>query len=160
VTDTKPLPSEIKTTVKRWRTQARWLRVIHVSLLVCASAFSILTASEIGGDQGRTYFAVLAALAVGVLSALDLGVKANGFRNAWRHMNAAMARYRCLEDFTVEKLIKAYEDAEALIGALPSGPRPAIQSDQSERTEERSSSVLGGRVLQAATIRRADEIGV
>ena len=73
-----------------------------MSLLVAASDFSILTASELGGMSARPYFAVAAALSVGIFSALDLGVKANGFRNAWRHMNAAMARYASLSEFTVE----------------------------------------------------------
>ena len=41
-------------------------------------------------------------------------------------MNAAMARYASLPEFTVEQLIQAYEEAEALIGDLPSGPRPAV----------------------------------
>jgi hypothetical protein len=69
---------------------------------------------------------VLAAMSVGILSALDLGVKANGLRNAWRHMNAAIARYHNIPEFTVEQLIQAYEEAEVLIGDLPSGPSPAI----------------------------------
>lgn len=125
----RSVPLEIKTTFRRWETQARWLRLIHVGLLVAASAFSILTAADVG-VQFRSYFALAAALSVGILSALDLGVKSNGLRNAWRHMNAAMARYHNIPEFTVEQLIQCYEDAESLIGDLPSGPRPAVpQSD-------------------------------
>jgi hypothetical protein len=131
----RPVPPEIETTFQSWRSQALRLRILHVGLLIAASAFSILTASDVGVPF-RRYFAVSAALSVGILSALDLGVKANGFRNAWRHMNAAMARYNSIPEFTVEQLIKAYEEAEALIGDLPSGPRPAVpqSADKEERT--------------------------
>jgi hypothetical protein len=131
----RPVPPEIETTFQSWRSQALRLRILHVGLLIAASAFSILTASDVGVPF-RRYFAVSAALSVGILSALDLGVKANGFRNAWRDMNAAMARYNSIPEFTVEQLIKAYEEAEALIGDLPSGPRPAVPQsvDKEERT--------------------------
>jgi hypothetical protein len=121
----RPVPPEIQTTFQSWRGQALRLRIIHVGLLIAASIFSILTAADVGVPL-RPYFAVAAALSVGILSALDLGVKANGFRNAWRHMNAAMARYHSIQEYTVEQLIQAYEDAETLIGDLPSGPRPAV----------------------------------
>src|SRR4051812_15522158 len=120
----RPVPPGIDITFQNWRSQALRLRVAHVSLLISASVFSILTAAAVG-VRFRPYFAVMAALSVGIISALDLGVKANGFRNAWRHMNAAMARYHSIPEFTVAQLIDAYEDAEALIGDLPSGPRPA-----------------------------------
>jgi hypothetical protein len=119
----RPVPPQIEAAIKTWQRQALRLRIIHVVLLVSASAFSILTAAVVA-VQLRPYFAVSAALSVGILSALDLGVKANGLRNAWRHMNAAMTRYVSLPTFTVEELIQAYEDAETLIGDLPSGPRP------------------------------------
>jgi hypothetical protein len=132
----KPVPSEIENTVKGWRAQAQMLRVVHVFLLVSASIFSILTASDLYADW-KTHFAVAAALSVGILSALDLGVKANGFRNAWRHMNAALARYHTNPRFTAEHLIRAYEAAETLIGDLPSGPRPEIPSGR--RSEDRDS---------------------
>jgi hypothetical protein len=123
----RPVPPQIEATFKAWRGQALRLRIVHVTLLVSASVFSILTASDVA-SRARPFFAVAAALSVGVLSALDLGVKANGLRNAWRHMNAAMARYGSMPSFTVEQLIQAYEDAETLIGDLPSGPRPALTS--------------------------------
>ena len=118
-------PKDIVNTIKNWRSQARWLRFCHVTLLVLSSVFSILTAAEISRDA-RPWFAVGAAICVGILTALDLGIKANGFRNAWRHMTAAMARYHSIPEFTTEQLIRAYENAESLIGDLPAGPRPAV----------------------------------
>lgn len=131
----RQLPPEIARTFRSWRTQARWLRIVHVTLLVAASAFSILAASGID-ESYRRGFAIAAAISVGILSALDLGVKANGFRNAWRHMNAAMARFHSIPDFTPEQLITAYEEAETLIGDLPSGPRPEVPQGQNRNTEE------------------------
>jgi hypothetical protein len=131
----REVPREIATTFESWRSQARLLRACHVMLLIAASVFSILTAAQVSG-KASPYYAVAAALAVGILSALDLGVKANGFRNAWRHMNAAMARYHSEPEFTVEQLIQVYEAAETLIGDLPSGSRPLEKpgpSDQSKK---------------------------
>jgi hypothetical protein len=125
----RPVPPQLEATFKAWEGQAFRLR-IHVSLLVSASVFSILTASDLVA-RARPFCAVAAALSVGILSALDLGAKANGLRNAWRHMNAAMARYASIPTFTVEQLIQAYEDAETLIGDLPSGPRPAVPQNTS-----------------------------
>ena len=87
----RPVPPQIEATFKAWQGQAFRLRIIHVALLVSASVFSILTASDVAGRL-RPFCAVAAALSVGIVSSLDLGVKANGLRNAWRHMNAAMAR--------------------------------------------------------------------
>lgn len=121
----RSVPPEIEATFRNWRAQALRLRIFHVGLLIAASVFSILAAASVS-EPLRPYFAVAAALSVGILSALDLGVKANGFRNAWRIMNAAMARFHAIPEFTVEQLIQAYEHAEALIGDLPSGPRPAV----------------------------------
>ena len=136
----REVPAEVAETFKSWHSQARWLRGCHVTLLIAASVFSILTAAQVSGGQALLRLA--AALAVGILSALDLGVKANGFRNAWRHMNAAMARYHSERDFTVEQLIQAYEAAEILIGDLPSGPRP-IQP-QEPNTQESKKWPLAG----------------
>lgn len=118
----RTVPAEIDYTFRGWRIQAQRLRIVHVALLLAASVFSILTASDVSGN-GRSYFAVAAALSVGILSSLDAGGKANGFRNAWRHMNAAMARFQSNPSFTTEQLIQAYEEAEALIGDVTSAPR-------------------------------------
>jgi hypothetical protein len=121
----REVPQQVQGAIRSWGRQAAVIRSLHASLLVVASLFSILTASKY--SDTRPWFAVIAACAVGILTATDLGVKANGIRNAWRHMNAAIAKYQNVDEFTMEQLIAAYEAAEALIGDLPSGPRPEVQ---------------------------------
>lgn len=66
----------------------------------------------------------MAALAISLLSAFDLGSKANGMRNAWRILTAAVWRYMYEENFPLEKLIVAYEEAEKKIGDVKESPTP------------------------------------
>lgn len=120
-----PMPSRITKIHEIWSRQVRYLRITHVSLVVIATTSSILVSAGIFKD----YFgvanplAIVAAIAIGLVSAFALGDKANNFRNAWRVLNAAIIRYEAEPEFTTEQLIKAYEEAEQLIGDVKSAPK-------------------------------------
>jgi hypothetical protein len=107
---------EIVAVLLLWRQKAIMLRILHVSLGVTATFFSLLTAILISSDdQNSKYFAFIAALSVSLLSAFDLGTKSNNITNAYRELNLAAIRYNrgLINDIEV---IKSYEEGERLIG--------------------------------------------
>lgn len=121
----RPTPSRIVQIHKTWSWQVRSLRTAHVALVIIATASSILVSAGIANDYlgVPNPLAIIAAIAIGLVSAFALGDKANDFRNAWRVLNAAIIRYETEPEFTVEQLIKAYEDAEQLIGDIKSAAK-------------------------------------
>ena len=109
-------PKDIIKARRKWEQQVIGLRSINAILGIIAIFSSLLVAAnwELLGVQIK-YFAFMAAAAVSLLSALDIGSKANRMRRAWRRLNVAIIRY---EENLMSKddLIKAYEDAEEIIG--------------------------------------------
>jgi hypothetical protein len=97
--------------------------VVHILLIVVATASSVLAAAGVGKALASRWLpsssdplAAIAAVAIAFVSAFDLGGKSNDFRHAWRLLHAAIMRFEEEPDFTVEKLIEAYEQAEKVIG--------------------------------------------
>ena len=120
----RPAPERLKKIFKTWTFWANTLRLVHVSLLIIASVSSILASSGVGKleNSSTNWCAILAAVSIGVLSALELGKMSNDYRNAWRSLNVAILRYECVESFREEDLIKAYADAEKLVGDVKAMP--------------------------------------
>jgi len=124
----RELPGETVLMLRVWSRQARIMRWVHVTLVVVAVTCSLLGTTEFHGsgwwafDQKVVSF--IAALAIALLSAFELGVKANGFRAAWRTLTAASWRYRYCPEFTIEQLTEAYEAGEREIGDLKASPTP------------------------------------
>ena len=118
------MPSRITKIHAAWSRQVRYLRIAHVSLVVIATTSSILVSAGVLKDHYGVAnpLAIVAAIAIGLVSAFALGDKSNNFRNAWRVLNAAIMRYEEEPEFTIEQLIKAYEEAERLIGDVKSTP--------------------------------------
>jgi len=117
------VPKRIAGIHQHWTRQARLLRVIHIFLVVVATASSVLAAAGVGKvittkllPPDVYILAAIAAMSIAFVSAFDLGGKSNDFRNAWRHLHAAIMRFEQEPDYTVEQLIKAYEQAEKDIG--------------------------------------------
>ncbi len=122
----RTVPDRIAKIHRSWTQQARLFRTIHISLLMLATASSILASAGILKDFHGipNPLAIVAAIAIGAVSAVSLGDKANNFRNAWRLLNAAIMRFEQEPDFTMEQLIKAYEDAEKQIGDVRGSSNP------------------------------------
>jgi hypothetical protein len=104
-----------------WRNKATTLRFLQVSLGFLAVFFSLLTTTVLQFTSSNTYnayakiFAFIAAVAVGLLTAFDLGTKSNNMTNAWRKLNAAVIKFNrgiCYH----EEVIDAYIDGENTIG--------------------------------------------
>ena len=127
----RAVPKRIADIHDRWTKQARYLRVVHVFLVVIATATSVLAATGLGKTissrllpGGGDLLAAMAAVSIGFVSAFDLGGKSNDFRNAWRLLHAAIIRFEEEPDYTVEKLIEAYEQAEKMIGDVNTKQKP------------------------------------
>jgi hypothetical protein len=66
-------------------------------------------------DTEIKYFGFLAALTVGLSSALDIGSKANRMRRAWRRLNVAIIKFE-EKLIGMDELIKIYGESEEIIG--------------------------------------------
>ena len=130
---TRPIPSDIQKALNWWERSAIILRALYVILtmlsIICSvivgssSASSAVTSSSTGSSSEFGFLeawqvAVLsmtAAIAVGVLSALDIRGNAERMRKAWRKLNIAAVRYKEETDYTIKQLNVAYAEAEAMI---------------------------------------------
>lgn len=123
---TRPVPDRIAQIHAAWTRQARLFRAIHISLILLATTSSILASAGILKDFHGVAnpLAIVAAIAIGLVSAVALGDKANAFRSAWRLLSAAIMRFEEEPDFTVEQLIKTYEEAEKQIGDIRGSSKP------------------------------------
>ncbi|MCZ7398091.1 MAG: hypothetical protein O8C62_00155 [Candidatus Methanoperedens sp.] len=112
----RQIPKEIAKARKKWEQQVFGLRTIHALLGMLAITSSLLVAAN-WGPYGIPIqrLAFIAALSVSLLSALDIGSKANRMRRAWRRLNVAIIKFE-EKVISVDELIKAYEDAEEMIG--------------------------------------------
>ena len=118
----KQVPVEISKQLSRWAILAKLLRAGHAFLSITALLCSLLVSSDLIliipriAVLDKKLLAFIAALSVGLLSGFDLGAKSNRQRRAWRKLNTAIIRYKEELEYPVESLIKAYEDAEEIIG--------------------------------------------
>lgn len=117
-------PSEISKQLRRWTLLAGVLRALHIVLGTMATVCSLLVAAKINSFDRITieWLSFGAAVAIGLLSAFDLGSKANRFRRAWRRLNIAVVRFSDDENFSKENLFAAYEAAEEMIGDVKEEP--------------------------------------
>jgi hypothetical protein len=110
---------EMLTYLQLWGSNATQLWIVHITLGVIATFFSLLTASMIGhiDDQYSRIFGFIAALSISLLTAFNLGAKSNNTRNAWRRLNLAILKFN-EHMITKDGLITAYEQGESLIGGV------------------------------------------
>jgi hypothetical protein len=114
----KEIP-EMLTYLQLWGSNTTKLWIVHITLGVIATFFSLLTAAEIGhiDDQYTRIFGFISALSISLLTAFNLGAKSNNTRNAWRRLNTAIMKFN---EHMIKKdaLIAAYEQGESLIGGV------------------------------------------
>lgn len=121
----RELPQQIIDNFKNWSILASVLRVIHILLGLVATVCSILVTMDIkkiDGDK-KKWLAFTAAVSFSILSAFDLGDKANRTRTAWRYMNTAIIKYQEGVDTSKKDLIDAYDEAEKIIGDVKPSPK-------------------------------------
>jgi hypothetical protein len=123
--ETKVVPVEITNQLRTWSRLARGLRLLHAGLGISAILCSLIVAAKIHSFGAVTieWLSFSAAGSIGLLHAFDLGAKANRMRNAWRILNSSVMRFKETDSFSKEDLIKAYEDAEKVIGDVKEEPK-------------------------------------
>lgn len=121
----KKVPNEITKQLRIWQFQAISLRCVHVFLGLIAVVCSLVVAAKINSFSSVyiEWLAVTAAIATGLLSAFDLGLKANRTRAAWRILNAGKLRYESDPDTPISALVDAYEKGESYIGDVKECPQ-------------------------------------
>jgi hypothetical protein len=119
--------NDINHQLKKWSLQTNYLRLVHALLTISATVSSFLVASKVA-DQGSvirpyiSWIAFTAAVSVGLLSAFDLGSKANRVRRAWRILNVSLMRYK-KGKLPIEQLLEKYFEAEEIIGDVREEPK-------------------------------------
>lgn len=116
---------QLKKRRRTWIYQGHSLRIIHALLGITAIVSSLLVAAKINSFKSEhiEWLAFTAAVSIGLLNGFDIGSKANRMIRAWRKLNTAIFRYEGSSDATIEELIKAYEEAEIIIGDVKEEPR-------------------------------------
>jgi hypothetical protein len=115
------VPPEILKNLKIWSRMGNLLRFTHVVLVLAGTAAALLVAT-FTGELAPIYvksLTYIATLSIGTLTAFNIAGKADSTRRAWRHVSAAILKFRTDPSFTIAALIRAYEDAEVMIGDVP-----------------------------------------
>jgi hypothetical protein len=108
-----------------WRREARWLRTLQVGFVAVALISSTLAASRAKFPVWwpEWLLPLVAALAIGLFTLLDINSQANKQRAAWRHLIGALAAFRDGQA-TIDVVRHAYIEAEEIIGAYsPHAPK-------------------------------------
>jgi len=132
----REIPVEIQQNLRRWGWIGNSLRLTQVVLGVVATAAGLYVATFTDFKPAYTKIGTfIAAFCLGVLSAFNIGGKADSTRRAWRHVTAACMMYKGDPTFTLERLVKAYTEAEAMVGDVPFhglDPKASLQRGSSE----------------------------
>jgi hypothetical protein len=116
----RDIPAEITAQLRKWNRMARCLRFLQVGLGVIGtvSAFAVTTFAGELGTLPVKGFSCAAALAIGILTAFDIGGKANATRQAHRLLNLAVVRYLYLAAPSLDNLFDSYAQAQEIVGGV------------------------------------------
>jgi hypothetical protein len=133
------VPEEILRNLKSWNRIAQALRFAFVFLGLSATLAGLI-ATTYGGDVldkfWTKFWTLTAAASIGILTAFDIGGKANSVRRAWRKLNAAVLLYRADPDYSIQALITEFQRAEALIGDVNYIPQKTEEQPRSRRGDK------------------------
>ena len=116
----RDVPQGYKELLPIWNSLAKSLQKTYVALGIVATVSSLVVAtftSELGPVWVKVV-SFLLALSIGLITAFDIGAKANAARGAWRLLNAAALAYGSDPTFTIQDLYKQYVAGEALLGDI------------------------------------------
>ena len=96
-----------------------------MTLLVVLGVIAIFCSLFVTSFAGSSWFSTDAVkitsfastLSLTLITAFSIATKGNSARSAWRHLNKALLLYRSGNSSVVD-LIKAYEEAEAILGGV------------------------------------------
>jgi hypothetical protein len=128
----RPIAKELTDCLHWWNRAANILRALWVILailsILCSvlvggsSATSIATSGSTGSASKFGFLeawqvavlSIISAMAVGIMSALDIRGNADRTRKAWRMLNSAVIDYKTESHYKIEQLNKVYKAAEAV----------------------------------------------
>jgi hypothetical protein len=113
-------PQGYKDFLPAWNKLATSLQRTYVALGITATLSSLAVATFTAELKpiGVKIVSFLLAVALGLITAFDVGGKANSCRSAWRILKAAILSYENNPDFTIQELHQQYLTGEALIGDI------------------------------------------
>lgn len=114
----RAVPKPIIENLKSWNRIARSLRFIFV-FLGCAATVSGLIATTFTEQLGFFWtkmFTFAASASIGLLTAFDIGGKANAVRRAWRNLQTAVLRYQEDSAYELSSLLEEYKRGEEAVG--------------------------------------------
>jgi hypothetical protein len=121
-TNEEELLSNIQHWLHKWHRNAVGLRAAHAILRILAVISTIIVAAELILLEPvfLQILAIVAAATTGLISAFDLGSKANRVMNAWRILNAATMEFNASPpgQGDRDKLLAAYRKGEEIIGPV------------------------------------------
>jgi len=137
------LSDKIEMFLHRWHRGALILRSLSFLLGIIAIAASLVIATfttEIGAYWTKI-IAIISAASFGILKSFQINEKANGFRQAYRHLyKAYYFEYLKPNDPSIDKLREAYEQAVEMIGAWSLNiDRPPDQAEKQGQPKTSSS---------------------
>ena len=115
---TQNIDKEIKSQLKRWHYSAISLHSTYIALGVISVVSSVVVAT-FTEELEPFWIKVLAATSatsVALIKTTDVGRKGNGFRQAHRHLKAAELRRFDTGEKSNQDVIKAFAEAELMIG--------------------------------------------
>lgn len=126
----RKIPPEIEQHLQDWGRIANFDRIFQVllGLTGMVSALMVSTFTNELGARKTKIFSFVAALSFGVVSGFDIGGKADATRSGWRHLTTAILKYKNNPCYTLDKLIDAYSEGEALVGNVPFHPQGSVSN--------------------------------
>ncbi len=123
----RQLPPELQyleTHLETWAGIGAHLQKWYIILGILASATSLGVAAFASflPTIAISSISFVSALSVGLISHFNVGRKVSDAWTAWRHLNAALMKYRMIPTFTEENLIEAYSEAERILGNASYSP--------------------------------------
>lgn len=117
---TRDVPQGYRELLPIWNRLATLLQTTYVvlGLLATVSSLVVATFTKELGTPGVKGVSFLLALSIGLITAFDIGAKANAARGAWRLLNAATLAYANDPSFSIHDLYKQYLAGEALLGDI------------------------------------------
>jgi hypothetical protein len=110
----RPIPRDIAWREGRWFTFGRLWGITHYVLGVIAVVTPILASSVTKGTAFQISSTALAALCAALITFLQPSRKSDSYWRGWRHLDAAIRRYRS-GTLSREDLNKAIDEGETII---------------------------------------------
>ena len=111
---------DIEELANRYNVWASLLQFAVICLVIVSISSSLVIGFFLNDISGIyiKYLAATSALSTSLLSGLRMTKKAQDLRNGYRYLKYSIYRYKVTEGYSLDELIKAYRNAENIIGHI------------------------------------------